>query len=178
MSGGSRSLMDFVDTPVLVGDPDGRAVYVNPSFEREFRTSRESVTGVSLASLFGGGAREAVLSAVARVCRGDPPLRMRVREAGKGWVVLASPVEAEGGRVGVVMLLTEEPAGDDRMLAFRRDILEPLDELSQLLGEFAEQTGGRRSERYRMMVADGVRALERIRKFASGVETELLGAKD
>jgi len=33
---GSRSLMDFVEAPLLVGDPDGRVVYVNPSFDQEF----------------------------------------------------------------------------------------------------------------------------------------------
>ena len=49
---GSRSLMDFVDAPVLVGDPEGRAVYANPAFERDFKASKDSLTGVPLASLF------------------------------------------------------------------------------------------------------------------------------
>jgi PAS domain-containing protein len=173
----ARSLMDFIDTPVLVGDPDGRAVYVNPSFERYFETSKESVTGVPLASLFDGGARESVLRAVAGVCSGAPSARVRLREGGRGWVALASPVEADEGRVGVVILLTEEEMGEDRLLAFRREIIEPLEELSQCLADFSEQTGGRRGEKYRVLIADGVRALERIRKFAGDVETKLLGGR-
>ena len=88
MATSPRSLMDFVDTPVLVGDPDGRAVYVNPSFEHAFSQSKEQVTGVPLAGLFGGGGREAVLGAVARVCGGEARARFRIREGGKGYCAL------------------------------------------------------------------------------------------
>ena len=31
-----RSLLSFLDAPVVVGDPEGRAVYVNPAFEARF----------------------------------------------------------------------------------------------------------------------------------------------
>ena len=33
------SLLDFVDSPIIVGDPDGRVIYVNPSCERRQRAS-------------------------------------------------------------------------------------------------------------------------------------------
>jgi PAS domain-containing protein len=33
MAAGSVSLLDFIEAPVVVGDPDGRVVYVNPAFE-------------------------------------------------------------------------------------------------------------------------------------------------
>ncbi|HEY5658865.1 MAG TPA: PAS domain-containing protein, partial [Myxococcota bacterium] len=125
-----RSLLDFIAAPILVGDPDGRAVYVNPCFERKFSVSRKEVTGVALAGLFEGGGREAVLDAVARVCGGAPPARFRLREGETGYMALASAVEAEGGRVGVVILLNEEASVDDRLHGLRRDLLEPLDDLS------------------------------------------------
>jgi PAS domain-containing protein len=70
--------MDFVDTPVLVGDPDGRAVYVNPSFERAFSQSKEEVAGVPLAGLFGGGPRGVLPPS--RVCSGEARARFRLRE--------------------------------------------------------------------------------------------------
>ena len=66
------SLLSFLDTPVVVGDPDGRAAYVNPAFETRFSVSAEEVTGEPLANLFEGGVREAVLTAVAAVCTGAP----------------------------------------------------------------------------------------------------------
>ena len=49
------SLISFLDTPFLVGDPDGRVVYVNPAFERRFCPEGEQLQGVELASLFEGG---------------------------------------------------------------------------------------------------------------------------
>ena len=174
MAGGSRSLMDFIDAPVLVGDPEGRAVYVNPAFEREFQTSSGNATGESLASLFSGGGREAVLRAVVQVCGGEPPVRFRLREGQRGWVALASPVDVDGGRVGVIILLTEEPGGEDRLQSLRRELLEPLDELIDFLGDFSEQTGGRRDESRRVLLSDGLRLIERMRKWASDIETEIL----
>lgn len=169
----SRSLMDFIDAPVLVGDPEGRAVYVNPGFQRDFAIDVDQVLGMPLANLFEGGGREAVLRAVAHVCAGKPSASFRLRVGDRGYQALASPVEAEGGRVGVILLLTAEPAGDGRLQTFRREILDSLDDLAEVLAHLAEQTGGRRSERYRILLADGVRAVERMRKWADSVAARL-----
>jgi hypothetical protein len=162
--------MDFVDTPVLVGDPDGRAVYVNPCFERAFSQTKEAVTGVPLASLFGGGAREAMLGAVARVCGGEPRARFRLREAGTGYLALASPVVVEGGRVGVIIVLTEETRGEESLLSMRRDVIEPLDEIAGCLSALAEAARG---EREKLCAATGMRALARMRKWIDHVGREL-----
>ena len=170
MASASRSLMDFVDTPVLVGDPDGRAVYVNPCFERAFAQTKEKASGVPLASLFGGGAREAVLLAVAKVCGGEPRARFRLREAGTGYLALASPVVVEGGRVGVIIVLTEESRGEDRLLALRRGVLEPLDEIAGCLSALAEAVRG---ESEKLHAATGLRALARMRKWVDELGKEL-----
>lgn len=168
--------MDFVDAPVLVGDPEGRAVYVNPAFERDFKAAKESITGVALASLFEGGAREAVLAAVAGICGGSSRERFRLREGGKGYEALASPVEVDEGRVGVVILLFEE-ANDDGLMAFRREILEPLDEITACLVAFTAQTGDRRDKKYSVMINDALRVLEGIRKWAEAASGDLGSAR-
>jgi PAS domain S-box-containing protein len=167
MTTGSRSLMDFVDAPLLVGDPDGRVVYVNPAFEREFDRSRDEVTGQPLAVVFEGGGREAILDAVARVCGGEAVSRFPLREGGRGFVALASPVEVEEGRVGVIVLLTSE-VGDERLLAFQRSVREPLDELADCLQAISAETR-EVPEKWRILVAEGLRALERIRKWSESV---------
>ena len=61
----SGTLLAFLDAPVVVGDPEGRAAYVNPAFETRFAVASAAATGAPLASLFDGGVREAVLRAVA-----------------------------------------------------------------------------------------------------------------
>ena len=45
----SLSLLSFLDAPLVVGDPDGRAAYVNPAFEVRFAASAETVIGQPLA---------------------------------------------------------------------------------------------------------------------------------
>ena len=114
--------------------------------------------------------------AVARVCGGAPPARFRLRKGERGYVVVASAVEAEGGRVGVVLLLTDEKSLDSRLPGLRREVLEPLDELSKCLTGFSEQTGGRRDDRILLLLADAARALARVRKWAEALSGSAPGA--
>ena len=171
----SRSLIDFLHTPILVGDAEGRAVYANPSFERDFEVDAQNVVGLPLANLFDGGGREAVLSAVAEVCQGgsEDPARFGVRVGERGYLGIASPVEAEAGRVGVILLLTREPRGEGRLQSFRREILAPLDELAGCFDRIAEWVGGAGAEECEAAMEDGIHAIERMRKWASGVAARL-----
>ena len=34
MSDGIASLLNFLDAPIVVGDPDGRVIYVNPALDK------------------------------------------------------------------------------------------------------------------------------------------------
>jgi nitrogen-specific signal transduction histidine kinase len=152
---------------VVVGDPDGRAAYVNPAFESSFSVSLESVVGEPLSNLFEGGAREAVLCSMAEACDQGKTVRFRIRQGGTGFGVIASPIVAEDERVGVVLLLVESAATDERFLALYREIAEPLDGLARMLDEMLEQTGGRRSERYRSSIEQGIKALARVRNWTN-----------
>jgi len=176
MSAGSISLLDFLEAPVVVGDPDGRVVYVNSAFEKCTGTASVQAKAQPLASLFEGGAREAVLRAVARVCQRGESVRFRLRVAEIGYSAVASPIKSNQDSVGVVILLSEELGSDARVLALYREIHEPLDEITRCLVELAEATGGLRSSRYRRALDDGVRALARARKYADEIQS-ILDAK-
>jgi len=173
--GSVSSLLNFLDAPIVVGDPEGHVIYLNPAFERAFgRPARESL-GQPLALLFEGGAREAILGAVAEVCSRGETVSFKLREGTGAYLGLASPIEADRDRVGVVILLTEEPGVDERLIAFQAEIAEPLDEAMQALDELLEQTGGRRAERYRSLVERGIGALERARKWNDEMHRMLCG---
>jgi len=169
------SLLSFLDAPIVVGDPEGFVIYVNPAFERSFSKTTDEACGQSLATLFEGGAREAILSAVAEVCARGETVHFRLKEAGAAFLGLASPIEAEDDRVGVVILLTVEPGVDERLLAFQAEISEPLEETARAFDELLEQTGGRRAERYRGMVERGAAALERARRWNDELHGALCG---
>jgi nitrogen-specific signal transduction histidine kinase len=170
-----RSLLSFLDAPVVVGDPEGRAVYVNPAFEARFEVDSEASAGQPLAELFSGGSREAVLRAVAEVCERGESVRVPLRERGAGFSAVISPIVADEARVGVVILLREEMEGVERMIAIHREIADPLDELESTLQVLHEQTGGRRAQRYRADVEDGLRALARLRKWTDELRATLAG---
>jgi hypothetical protein len=169
-------LLDYLDAPVLVGDPDGRVVHLNPSFESRFNVSLVEAKGGLVASLFDGGAREATLGAVAEVLGGAGAVRFQLREAGCGYTAVASPISTEEDRIGVVILLTQEITGDQRMIECARSLQIPLDELTRCLGEFAEQVGGRRAEQYRMMLDDASTAVDSLQKWTAELQSLLCGS--
>jgi nitrogen-specific signal transduction histidine kinase len=171
--GAERTLLSFLDAPVVVGDPDGCAVYVNPAFEARFTRAVEGVPGIPLAELFEGGAREAVLRAVVSACRQGESVRFRLREGSVGFSAVASPIEAQGEQVGVVILLKEEVEGVERILTLHRQMEQPLDELAHALESLHEQL---RDARPRALADDALRALGRVRKAADEVHGVLTGA--
>lgn len=176
------SLLNFLDAPFLVGDPDGWIVYANPAFARCFASSRGNIVGTEMAAVFSGGGREAMLNAVARVCEQGDTVRFRLREEGRGFLGLASPINspaddvaADSDRLGVVILLLDEPEMDARLASVQHEIHEPLEEALGCLEQLIEQTGGRRDEAFRAAAERGAAALVRARKWAIELTAALEG---
>jgi len=170
----SPSLLSFLDAPVLVGDPDGRTAYVNPAFEACFAVSAEEVKGQPLAVLFEGGVREAVLSAVAEVCEQGASTRFRLRHSGVGYAGMASPIVAQDARVGFVVLLFENTAEHERVHSLHRQLYQPVEELSRLLDDVAEQKA---PEKVESLLEEGQRALQRLRRASEEFATLLAGRR-
>lgn len=171
----SPSLLSFLDAPVVVGDPDGRAAYVNPAFEACFAVSAEAVKGQPLAGLFEGGVREAVLGAVAEVCDQGTSTRFRVRHAGVGYAGIASPIVAEDARVGFVILLFENTAEHERVHALHRQLHAPVEELSRVLDAVVEQLGS--PEKAEALLEEGQRALAGLRRASQEFAALLSGGR-
>lgn len=171
----ARSLLTFLSVPVLVGDPEGRAVYANPAFERCFGPVGESFTGTPLASLFDGGGREAALRAAAEVCECGREARFRVRLREVACVVAASPITADGTIVGFAMVLNREEAGAERLFALQRDMQKPIEELGSCLRALASEIDGARSDLRQRRIEEGQRALDRIRGWCDGLVNAATG---
>jgi hypothetical protein len=171
--GAERSLLSFLDAPVVVGDPEGTAIYANPAFEMCFERSAGRIPGIALAELFDGGAREAVLRAVMDACAQGESVRFRLREGSVAFSAVVSPIEAQGEQVGVVILLKEEVEGVERILALHRQMEQPLDDLAHALQQLPDQV---RDARPRALLDDAMRSLGRVRKAADEVHGVLTGA--
>jgi PAS domain S-box-containing protein len=175
--GDSGSLLTFLEAAVLVSDPDGRGVYANPAFERCFEVSSAEISGQSLTNIFEGGAREAVLNAVARACTEIGRVRFFVRHGQVGYSATASPIESGGQRVGVLLLFDEETASKERMLNLHRRLGSVAGELTDCLEELRKKEG-----RYGAGQGSGVsersgRALGRLRTLCDDLITIVEGAE-
>ena len=173
MNGMERTLLSFLDTPVVIGDPSGCAVWANPAFESLFDVESDELQERPFAELFSGGARERILHAVAMVSEGGDNQRFRLRERGSDFEAVVSAIEVGAECVGVVILLKETLEQLERLCTLQRQLREPIDEVEIVLDSLLEQTGGRRSEEHRGRIEDALRALERVRKW-SGELGELL----
>jgi hypothetical protein len=170
-----RSLLDYLGAPVVVGDPDGNSVYLNSSFEMHFQSASDDSMGCPLANLFEGGAREAVLGAVAGVCGGSGTVRFHLREGDTRYAAVASPIVSGSDRVGVVILFTPELAGDEQMLSFYRGVQDELDEITRCLMGLSRGGDVGPDSTSRSLVEDGIRALERIRKRSEAIDALVRG---
>ncbi len=171
----AESLLSYLDAPIVVGDPDGRAVYVNPAFEQSFPRAGKSALGLPLAELFDGGAREAVLRGVVSACEQRETARFRLRAGDIGYSAVASPIRSAGQAVGVVILFKEEIGEAERLLQIHREMQGALDELTGTLDSLLEQTGGRRSPHNRALVEDGMRSVTRMRKWSEEMQAAIAG---
>ncbi len=171
------SLLGHLDTPILVGDPEGHVVYANASFRKRFCPSGEDPTGTALASVFGGGAREAVLKVTAEVLQRGQSARLQIREGGLGYVGLASPIEAEDDRVGVVMVLLEEQSGEDHLAGLAEELADPIGDALRTLGRLLESPAAPLADALRVPLERSLQSLETAQKWIRELQVAIRGGK-
>lgn len=171
------SLLAHLQTPILVGDPDGCIVYANPSFRGRFCQAGEDPMGQALAMVFGGGAREVVLTATAEVLQRGQPARLQIREGEYSYTGLASPIEAEDDRVGVVMVLLEEQSNEDYLTGLADEIGEPIAEAIQALQGFSQSLDSQLGEDQQAIFDRGLRSIEAAQKWLKELQVAIRGGK-
>jgi hypothetical protein len=171
------SLLGHLRTPILVGDPDGCIVYANPTFRERFGGLDDDPVGQPLAMLFGGGAREVVLSATAEVLQRGQAARLQLREAGRGYTGLCSPIEAEDDRVGVVMVLLEEQSISEHVAALADSLFEPIGDALQGLGALSAAIGDSLTEEQKQLLDRTQRSIDTAQKWTRELGLALRGGK-
>lgn len=171
------SLLGHLDTPILVGDPEGHVVYANPSFRKRFCTTGEDPTGNALASVFGGGAREAVLKVTAEVLNRGQSGRLQIREGGIGYVGLASPIEAEDDRVGVVMVMLEEQSNEDHLSGLAEELADPIGDALRNMTRLIESPGADFADEQRRLLERSLQSIETAQKWIRELQLAIRGGK-
>ncbi len=171
------SLLGYLDTPILVGDPDGCIVYANPAFRAQFCAHDDDPVGQPLALVFGGGAREVVLTATAEVLQRGKAARLQIREGGAGYTGMCSPIEAEDDRVGVVMVMLEEQGNEDHLAALADEIGEPIADALAGLQTLSGQIGRGLRDEQRRLLDSSLQALETAQKWMKELSVAVRGGK-
>lgn len=171
------SLLGHLDAPILVGDPEGSVVYANPSFRERFCQLFGDPVGEPLAMVFGGGAREVVLTATAQVLQRGQPSRLQIREGGQAYTGLCSPIDADHDRVGVVMVMLEEHSNEEHLTSLADELGEPLSDALLAMSTLNEELDGRLDARQRQLMATGLRQVETAQKWLRELGVALRGGK-
>jgi len=159
------SLLGHLDAPILVGDPEGCVVYANPCFRERFCPPDEDPVGEPLAMVFGGGAREIVLTATAQALQRGQAARLQIREGGHAYIGLCSPIEAEDDRVGVVMVMLDEQSNEEHLTSLADELGEPIADALKAMSTLSEQLDGRLNDAQHQLMEAGLRELETARKW-------------
>ena len=171
------SLLGHLDAPILVGDPEGCVVYANPSFRERFCQMSGDPVGEPLAMVFGGGAREVVLTATAQVLQRGQPSRLQIREGGHAYTGLCSPIEAEDDRVGVVMVMLEEYSNEEHLTSLADELGEPLSDALQAMSSLNEELDGRLNDRQQQLMLSGIHQMETAQKWLRELSMAVRGGK-
>ena len=171
------SLLGHLDAPILVGDPEGCVVYANPSFRDRFCGPEEDPVGEPLAMVFGGGAREVVLTATAEVLQRGQPSRLQIREGGHAYTGMCSPIEAEDDRVGVVMVMLEEHSNEEHLTSLADELGEPLSDALQAMQGLSERVAATLLDEERQLLEQGLRQIETAQKWLRELSVALRGGK-
>lgn len=171
------SLLGHLHTPILVGDPDGCIVYANKSFRDRFCDQAEDPVGRPLAMVFGGGAREVVLTATAEVLQRGKAARLQIREGGYGYAGLCSPIEAEDDRVGVVMVMLEEHSNEEHLAGLADEMNEPLTEAAGAMQTLSSQLGSDLLEPQQRVLDQGIAAIESAQRGMRDLSLAIRGGK-
>lgn len=171
------SLLGHLHTPILVGDPDGCIVYANKSFRDRFCDPGDDPVGRPLALVFGGGAREVVLTATAEVLQRGKAARLQIREGGYGYAGLCSPIEAEDDRVGVVMVMLEEQSNEEHLTGIADEMNEPLAEATKALQTLSGQLGGSLLEEQQRVLDRGLASLDAAKRCLRDLSIAIRGGK-
>ncbi len=171
------SLLGHLDTPILVGDPEGHVVYANPSFRKRFCATGEDPTGQALANVFGGGARETVLKVTAEVLQRGQAARLQIREGGVGYMGLASPIEAEDDRVGVVMVMLEEQSNEDHLSGLVEELAEPITDALRGISRVLDAPAAALAEDQRALLERSLHSIETAQKWIRELQLAIRGGK-
>ncbi len=136
--GQMRTLLAYLETPVLIVTSSYKTAYINPAFEQVFLLEFKEVLGKDFSSYLPPSAVEVLVEAGEQVKADGAPSRFMLHEGNHYFTVGASAIKSDGGKItGLVYNLTDvtnarqlEQLRADFITLLLNDLREPLAEIS------------------------------------------------
>jgi signal transduction histidine kinase len=104
----SRTVLAFLDEPVLITDPKGVLVYLNPRGEVDFGIEMRLAVGRSINEVLPDGIAKSLIKGLGRMEKNSAALRFSITESTQKYSAHLSPILKEQKLTGVVIFLRPE----------------------------------------------------------------------
>lgn len=148
--GKTRTALAYLDEPVMITDPKGVLVYLNPRGEVDFGIEMKLAVGRSIKEILPGGLAASLIKGLGRMEKNAATLRFPITEDAQKYSAHLSPILNEQKLTGVLIFLC--PELDQETIARLNqslfstlvdEIFGPLNQLSVL---FSRELEGKKSE--------------------------------
>jgi len=103
-----KTVLTYLETPIIIGDTNNKLIYLNPAGEEMFQRKVMELVGKELKELFSSDNWEKVLAAVAQVKKQSGPFRIGIEEGSRYFKTSISPIIGDdGGFIGYVISLLD-----------------------------------------------------------------------
>ncbi len=138
-----KTVLTYLETPIIIGDTNNKLLYLNPAGEEIFRRKVMELVGKEVKELFSSDNWEKVLEAITQVRKENIPSRIDIEEASRYFKTSISLITGDdGGFIGYVIGLldiTRDKEADQAKANFTSMIIHQLHSpLLDIVNTFSE----------------------------------------
>ncbi|MGB9735761.1 MAG: PAS domain-containing protein [bacterium] len=113
---GMRTLLEFVDSGILIADANYKIVYANPSAQHLFSRNIEELIGLPVSNVFSQENWKEISRSIEKVKQTNKPGRMHVEEKGRFIKLGLSPIMVEERYTGLILNMLDTTVEEHLMI--------------------------------------------------------------
>ena len=176
-----KTILTYLDTPIIIGDANNKLIYLNPAGEEMFQRKVMELVGKEVKELFSGDSWEDILETIAQVRKQNHPSRISVEEGSRNFRASISPIVGdEEGFIGYVINLLDIAEGKvaDQLktdaLIIVNQIRDPLLDIADTLNELKNKVSSGLKKEANRLIEKGLEDSQKVIRLVD----ELLGVPD
>ncbi|UCD84203.1 MAG: PAS domain-containing protein [Deltaproteobacteria bacterium] len=176
-----KTILTYLDTPIIIGDANNKLIYLNPAGEEVFQRKVMELVGKEVRELFSGDSWEGILETITQVRKQNRPSRISVEAGSRNFRASISPIIGdEEGFIGYVINLLDIAEGKvaDQLkadaLIIVNQIRDPLLDIADTLNELKKKVSSGLKKEASRLIEKGLEDSQKVIRLVD----ELLGFPD